>query len=752
MITNKEIIIERIQNYLYSFYAKNIQTARDNEIYDCLCRYLMEIIGKRWVDTKKIKEGYEVYILSFEYLPGRFLENVIYKLNLESEIRFALDEMGFSYDDIINYDPEPDLGIGDMGMGSSYLINELSNKKIKATAYALRYESGNFKQVIKDGMQKAESSSWIRNGYNWEHRKSFTNIIEIYGKKHKTITYDMPVMSDDASFINTLRLFKSEATQNINLNKFSKGDIIDAYDDYINNSSITEFLYVDDSSYEGKILRLKQEYFFSASAMRDFVRRYVLYYEDINNINKQTNVIINDIHPTLALIEFIRILTSEYNFSTKTAIKYTREIFYHLVFSITDDSLERYPIDEIRNMNPEILSTITAIQNELITEENFDPFIINGFVIFRNINIALSNDYIFLSKSLCDSRKNSRSYSYINLGTDRLMYAKSANRKLTNYLEEYKIDISNTEDFKKFNLLLSSNKFLDGLEEIKLENKKRLIRVLEGKEKNINPYSIFDMQLSIMHESKRQILNSLAIAYEFYYLRDNRNAYAIPKTYIFSGKANEGYFMAKETIKFILALKKLIESDKIIREKLKIIYVENLSVTDLRYLYPACDIYSNLIYPLYDNQNFDILNSILNMSNILTTKGGIVKNLDMENEFYLFKENYNAYEQRRKENSYNANNIINQNQVVKYTIENLLKESHENLPYDFKKIYDEIMLYNDSFEILLDLENLINLRGHISKDYLDKENWTKKQVKNILWANEFNLDHVKKDINFGKRL
>lgn len=752
MIANKEIIIKRIQNYLYSFYAKDIKTARENEIYDCLCRYLMEIVGKKWVDTKKIKEGYEVYILSFEYLPGRFLGNVIYKLDLESEIRSALDEMGFSYENILKHDPEPDLGIADMGIGSSYLINELSNKKIKATAYALRYESGNFKQVIKDGMQRAETSSWLKNGSNWEHRKSFTNEIEIYGKKHKTITYDMPVISDDASFINTLRLFKSEPSKSISLSKFSKGEIIDAYDDYINNSAITEFLYVDDSSYEGKILRLKQEYFFSASAMRDFIRRYILYYKDIKNINKQTNVIINDIHPTLALIEFIRILKSDHNFSTKLAIQYTRDIFYHLVFSITDDSLERYPVDEIRKMNPDILTTITDVQNELLAEENFNPFIKDGFVIFRNINIALSKDYFFLSKSLSDNRKSNRSYSHVNLGTDKLMYAKSANSNLTEYLKNYDIDITKTDDFNKFKLLVKDKDFLDGLEKIKFKNKKSFVESLSDKEKNINPYSIFDMQLSIMHESKRQILNAMAIAYEFYFLRDNRNAYAIPKTYIFSGKANEGYFMAKETIKFIIALKNLLESDKVIREKLKIVYVENLSVGDLRKLYPACDVYSNLTYPLYDNQNFDILNSIFNMSNIMSTRGGIVDNIEKDNEFYLLDDSYKTYEKRRVNKSYKLEDVINHNKIVKYTIENLLKESRENFPYDFKSLYEEIILYNDSFEIFLDLENLINIRKKISNDYLNREIWTQKQIENILWANEFNLNYIKKDMSFDKKL
>ncbi len=748
MQKNKDIIIERIQNYLYSFYAKDIKTARDNEIYDCLCRYMMEIIGKTWVDTKKIKEGYEVYILSFEYLPGRFLANAIYKLNLENDIKDALNEMGFSYKDIVSLDPEPALGIGDMGMGSSYLINELSNKKIKATAYALRYESGNFKQVIKDGMQTEEASSWLKYGSNWEHKKSFTNEIEIYGKKHKTVTYDMPVVSDDASFINTLRLFKAESPKDVNINKFSKGEILEAYDDYINNSSITEFLYVDDSSYEGKILRLKQEYFFAASAIRDFVRRYLLYYEDIKNIKDQTNVIINDIHPTLALIEFIRILTSEYKFTIKKAIAYTREIFYHLVFSVTEDSLERYPVDEIRKLNEDVFTTIIDVQNELAGEIDFKPFIENGYVIFKNINLALSKDYLFLSKILAENKGANKQNIHINLGTDRLMYGKSANDKLSSYFKYIGLDVTNYKSLKNISKYRDDNDFLSGLEDIKFANKNRMIEVLGQKETDINPYSIFDMQLSIMHESKRQILNAFAIAYQYYYLRDNRNAYFVPITYIFSGKANEGYFIAKETIKFILALKKLIESDKIIKEKIKIIYVEDVTVSDLRMLYPACDIYSNLTYPLYDNQNFDMLNSLFNMANIISTKGGIVDNLNKTNDFYLFPDNYNTYKNRKDNHTYKASDIIYQNQVVKYTLENLLNEAHQNFPYDFKNLYKEILLYNDSFEVLLDLENLIKIRENASKDFLDKEKWTKKQVKNILWANEFNLEDIKKETLF----
>ena len=313
------------------------------------------------------------------------------------------------------------------------------------------------------------------------------------------------------------------------------------------------------------------------------------------------------------------------------------------------------------------------------------------------------------------------------------------------------IDLSEPQSLKKIESLRTDKNFIKELEQIKYKNKLRLIDYLSYNKKGINPYSIFDMQLSIMHESKRQILNALSIAYQFYYLRDNSNAYFIPTTYIFSGKANEGYFIAKETIKFIFALKKLIESDKFIREKIKILFVEDLSVGDLRHLYPAADIYSNLNHPLLDNQNFDVLNSLFNMTNLISSRGGITENIDKKADFYLVGDSYLELKSMKENNFYNANDFIYQNEIVKYTTERLLKESYEQFPYDFKVIYDEILMYNDSFNVFYDLESLIKARKEISIDYLDKNKWVDQEISNILWANEFNMDYIeKRKINFDK--
>ncbi len=695
---NERNLLERIQSFLYSFYAKDLNNARINEVYDCLCRALMEDIGRKWVDSKSDTEEFEAYILSFEYLPGKFIERNIARLGKEEEIRDVLAEIGFSYEDVINFEKEANLGVGDIGIGSSYLISELANKKIRSVAYALRYENGNLKQKIIDGKQVEYSDYWLKEGSNWEHKKGFSYELDIDGKRHKSIAYDIAIVNDKADFVSTLRLFQSEPTQAINYSEFTRGDLFKAYDDYVSASSINQFLYLDDSSYDGKLLRLKQEYFYSASAIRDIFKRYLNRYGSIEGIDERIKIFVN----------------------------------------ITSDSLESYPVDMIKRINPEILETIILIQSTLQEEDPKVFLIKNGYAYFKNINLALSNNYIYLSKILKDEKKARRKLSYTNLGTDRLMYLEKNNTRLMEVFRKYDLYDGHSYDISKIAGLRDDVDFIDDLEKVKYHNKLDLIELAKEK---INPYSLFDVQLSIIHESKRQILNSLAIAYKYYYFKENTNIRMTPKTYVFSGKANEGYYMAKETIKFILALKHMIDKDKIIREKIKIVFVEDLDVYRSKIILKATDIYNNLTLANLDNQDFHMLNSALNMTNILTTRGGICENIEKNKSFYTIGDSYREIVDDNESASYDANNFYYSKDMVRYTIENLIRESYDIFPYDFKVMYDQIMMYNDSFRIFKDLEDLVVNRGKIDLDYLDKKKWVKNEIDNILWANNFKLDN-----------
>lgn len=743
MKTDKEFIIERIQSFLYSFYAKNTENARINEVYDCLCRYLMESIGQAWVKSKALENDKDYYILSFEYLPGKFINRNIHRLEIKEQLRKALDEMGFDLEEVLACEKEADLGVSDIGIGSSALINELANQKKRAVAYALRYENGNLKQKIIDGRQVEYSDFWLEQGSNWEHKKSFSYNLKIDGIDNKSIAYDMPILSDDASFVNTLRLFKSEVINSLSIEDFSKGDLFRAYDEYINISAINKFLYIDDSTYEGKLLRLKQEYFYSASAVRDIFRRHTKRHGTIKGIEENIKIFSHDIHPSLALIEFIRILNQKYDYKMEKAIEVARKVFDHVAFSITDDSVEVYEIDMIRRINPEIMDAIIEIQKNLQFYSKDVNLVKNGKVYFRNINKYLSGSYHYLSKTISDERINDINHSYFNYGTDRVLYSESTNNDLIKLFKKYGIDSITSDEIVKIKKLENDQGFIKALDEVKFKNKCHLADIVKKRlGEEINPYSIYDIQLSIMHESKRQILNCLAIAYKYYMLKNNTNFKMAPTTYIFSGKANEGYFMAKETIKFILALKKMIDKDKFISEKIKIIFIEDLDVEKIKEILPAVDIYSNLTLATLDNQNFHVLNSIFNMSNIISSKGGIVNNLDEDNAFYTFGADYKSIQKLDENNSYNANEFYYDNKVVKFTIDNLLNESYENLPYDFKTIYDQLLMYNDSFKTFYELESLIKLRKVVEEDYLDVNKWTKNQIKNIIWSNNFRLDEV----------
>lgn len=742
-------LLERIQSFLYSFYAKDLKNARINEVYDCLCRALMEDIGKRWVKSKSIETEFEVYVLSFEYLPGKFIEKNIARLGREDEIRKVLSEIGFSYESIIDFEKEANLGVGDIGIGSSYIISVLANKKIRSVAYALRYENGDLKQRIEDGRQVEYSDYWLEEGSNWEHKKGFSYELDIDGRKHKSIAYDIAILSDKADFVTTLRLFQSEPTSAVSYQDFARGDILKAYDEYISTSSINQFLYLDDSSYDGKLLRLKQEYFYSASAIRDIFKRYKNRYGSIDKIDERIKIFANDIHPTIALVEFIRILNETYKLSIREAIDISRRVFEHIAFSITDDSLEAYPVDMVKRVNPEIIETILQIQDELWIENHENQLIRNGYVLFKNINMTLSNEYIFLSKTLKEEKPAPRKLSYMNLGTDRVLYLEKSNESLMKVFTEYGIRNSSVGEILKIKNLKTKSSFIDDLEDVKFANKKKLIALTK---EEINPYSIFDVQLSIIHEGKRQLLNALSIAYKYYLLKHNTNLRYVPTTYIFSGKANEGYFMAKETIKFILALKKMIDRDKIIREKIKIVFVEDIDVHKTRLILNASDIYNNLTLVTLDNQDFNMLNAAFNMTNILTSRGGISQNIRGVDSFYKIGESYREIVDDNYFSNYDANNFYYSNDMVKYTVENLIRENYENFPYDFKVIYDQIMMYNDSFRVFKDLPDLASQRSQIEIDYLDKNKWVVKEIDNILWANNFKLDNkiIRNGINGRK--
>lgn len=731
-------ILKRIQNFLYSFYAKDVEDARINEIYDGLVKALLQDIGKNWSDSKKYYEGKELYILSFEYNPGKFLSSAIKSLNYEKEVDQCLSILGLSMDDLVAYEREASLGNSEIGFGSWYLAKELSKNKIKSISYALRYESGGMKQKIIDGSQFINSNEWLYKGNKWEHKKAFYYIIKMENKQLKSVAYDMPIFNEENDYVNTLRLWKAESINKINYLNNTSGDLKNFYNDYIDNNSLTQFLYLDNSTYEGKLFRLKQEYFYSVSSVQDILRRYFKKNDDIRKIDKKIKVIISDIHPSLAILEFIRCLNVGYGLELDECVKLSKNIFNHIGFLLTPDSREYYDIEMIKLIDESMYDEI--INLDKYCKDNLDLNIIeNQQLRYDRVNYCFVGKYFYLSKTFVENYKiDYKKFSYINFGIDRDMYASSNNINLKNVLNNYRIDIKNDVSLEKLNNLKNNSNLVDDLEEAKYKNKLSFIESFDlDKNKSLNPYSIFDMQLTMFHEAKRQLLNAINIASIYYMLKENSNISISPTTYIFSGKANDGYYMAKEIIKFIFALKHMIDKDRLIKEKIKIIFIEDLNVEKLKLIYPACDVYSNLTLPIFDNQSFEMMHSIFNFSNVISSKGGVLSNLNKENKIYTFGKTYD--ELVRTQKTYNANDFYYKNDIIKITVDNLINEDYNNLPYNFKNIFDYIISYNDSFLIFKDNKDLLETRLKLGKDYLDKRKWINNEIANILWAKEFNL-------------
>ncbi|EGC84320.1 glycogen/starch/alpha-glucan phosphorylase [Anaerococcus hydrogenalis] len=732
-------ILKRIQNFLYSFYAKDVEDARINEIYDGLVKALLQDIGKNWSDSKKYYEGKELYILSFEYNPGKFLSSAIKSLNYEKEVNQCLSILGLSMDDLIAYEREASLGNSEIGFGSWYLAKELSKNKIKSISYALRYESGGMKQKIIDGSQFINSNEWLYKGNKWEHKKAFSYIIKMENKQLKSVAYDMPIFNEENDYVNTLRLWKAESINKINYLNNTSGDLKNFYNDYIDNNSLTQFLYLDNSTYEGKLFRLKQEYFYSVSSVQDILRRYFKKEDDIRKIDKKIKVIISDIHPSLAILEFIRCLNVGYGLELDECVKLSKNIFNHIGFLLTPDSREYYDIEMIKLIDESMYDEI--INLDKYCKDNLDLNIIeNQQLRYDRVNYCFVGKYFYLSKTFVENYKiDYKKFSYINFGIDRDMYSSSNNINLENVLNNYGIDIKNDVSLEKLNNLKNNSNLVDDLEEAKCKNKLSFIESFDlDKNKSLNPYSIFDMQLTMFHEAKRQLLNAINIASIYYMLKENSNISISPTTYIFSGKANDGYYMAKEIIKFIFALKHMIDKDRLIKEKIKIIFIEDLNVEKLKLIYPACDVYSNLTLPIFDNQSFEMMHSIFNFSNAISTKGGVLSNFNKENKIYTFGKTYD--ELVRTQKTYSANDFYYKNDIIKITVDNLINEDYNNLPYNFKNIFDYIISYNDSFLIFKDNKDLLDTRLKLGKDYLDKRKWINNEISNILWAKEFNLD------------
>ncbi|MGF0040432.1 glycogen/starch/alpha-glucan phosphorylase [Peptoniphilaceae bacterium SGI.131] len=743
----------RIKDNLYELFAKDMKTARNEEIYTSLAKTLRYYIGKKWSESnKKSRISKVLYILSFEYSFGNRLISNSIKLDKLEEIKKILEKYDIDFEKIKEYDMEFALGYGDLGNFSGDLLDYLANRDRNVYAYGLRYRKGMLKQEIKNGSQVEKPDDWKVNKNPWEHEKGFSHYVNFKDYSVKAVPYDIPVLSSSADRVNTLRLWKSESVSDIDFEQFSAGNIQEAYKNVNKANSIVEFLYPQEDSHNGKVLRLSQEYFFASSSIQDILKKYKKYIKkDIRDIHEYIDIQLNDIHPTLAILEFIYQLMKKYSLPFEKALAISKKVFIFVNSSLLPENFESWDIAIFKEVCPQLMEVGKLLDEAIrkdFSHKRCNSIIIEDVTAISHGKIHMNNIAYFVSHKIITTSRGERWFlddSYLNkLG---IFYS--------NKLEAMEIYFDSCQYLKENNKALYSACLENNLNEnvfesIKLENKLDLIEKLCPKDLFINPKSVFIMNLGVFHEYKRQLLSCLSIALLYYRLKKNSNLDVGERTYFFGGKSYPNYYLAKETIRFINALANLINNDLTIQDKIKLVFVENYNIRKSTILVPACDIYEDLPLIQMETTDLNILKYLVNGSHLIQAKSNRIEGLIDDNLLYSFGDSRDEYFRELKDKTYNVDYFLALNEELDDMFE-FYKSIPSNLfSYDIKNIYNAIYYFNDNYHVLKDLSEHYELMNELCGQYRKREKWIDDSINIINQAQKYAIENRK--INFSDKL
>ncbi len=615
----KNKFIETYTENLQRITLKSFDDTSDKDRYDALCDTIMGLINQEWRDCKrKTRNQRKAYYFSAEFLIGRSLGNNLINLGIYDEVKELLDEVGIDFEAIENYEDDAALGNGGLGRLAACFMDSAATQGLNLVGYGVRYREGIFKQKIEDGFQVERGDSWIKNGDGWSIRvDSDAKIVRFRDQQVKAVPFDMPVVGFENGVVNTLRLWQAEPFEEFDFAKFNNYEYDQAVNEKNRAEDITRVLYPNDMQRAGKVLRLKQQYFFCSASIQDMVEKYKKDHpEDLKfeNFSKYHVIQLNDTHPIMAIPELIRVLVDENGIFFEDALAIAREVFAFTNHTVLQEALERWDRDIVLEVSPRSLEIIEKINQILVedfkqrgySEEQIDPYRIERFGQVHMANLAIYvgfsvNGVAALHTEILKDDTFSHWYKVrpeiFNNKTNGITprrWLVYANRELASFItqklgtDQWKYDLSLLKDLEKY---LDDEKVLNELLNIKQIKKDQLAKyILEKEGIKVDPTSIFDIQVKRIHEYKRQHLNILHIIYLYHKLKKNPDMDFTPTTFIFGGKAAPGYFRAKGMIKLANEVARVVNSDPDVNKKLKVVFVENYRVTYGEKLFPAADV------------------------------------------------------------------------------------------------------------------------------------------------------------------
>ncbi len=779
-----------IEENISKMFGISLNEANVEQLYKACATTTNDILRKKRKDfNHKVKEqkGKRVYYLSIEFLMGRSLKNNIHNLDLVDDFQSVLSQIGYSLEDL--YEKEPDAGLGNGGLGrlGACYLDALTTGQYPAMGFSIRYEYGLFKQKFTDGWQTELPDVWLPGGEVWltmrgdkTYHIRFDGHVEeknVDGKtiyEHKgyqeveAVPYDMMVSGADSEAVSVLRLWKSQNIRNFDINSFSQGNYLKAIKEANDADLISKLLYPSDDHYEGKTLRLKQQYFMVSASIQNIISDQIRYYGDVRTLSKYVAIHINDTHPALAVPELMRILIDEHNLDFKEAWDIVTKTFAYTNHTVLAEALEQWPVELLSKKLPRIYLLLKQI-NEYFLDEARCQGVNNGHIealsLFGNGNVRMANLSVIasmkvngVSKLHSEIIKNSIFKDFYKLNPDKFInvtngiayrrWLNQSNPRLAKLLEKCDGFYHNASNLECLLNYVEDDDVLAKLEMIKYQNKCDFAKFLYKQQGVVvDPNTRFDVQVKRLHEYKRQLLNALKIIALLVEIEENPNLPVVPQTFIFGAKAAQGYYVAKQIIELINYISKEIQLHPNIKEKLNVVFVEDYNVTIAEKLIPASEVSEQISLAGKEASGTGNMKFMINGALTLGTLDGanveISEAVGDDNIFIFGMKDYEVA--KLWEKGYRANDYYDKNPVIRKVIDRLNK-GFAGKPFDHISRYllDNYPI-SDPYMCLADFEAYMNAHYKMNELYKDKRRWNQMSLVNIAKAGIFSADRSIKE-------
>ena len=795
----KDVFKRDVRNNVKTLFRKEVEEATPQQLFQAVSYVVKEAIIDDWLATQKQYEKDDpktVYYMSMEFLLGRALGNNLINMTAYKEVKEALEEMGIDLNVIEDQEPDPALGNGGLGRLAACFLDSLATLGYASYGCGIRYRYGMFKQKIRDGYQVEAPDNWLKDGNPFELRRPeyakevrFGGNIRVEydetGKTHfvqenyesvMAIPYDYPIVGYGNHIVNTLRIWDAEAIVDFQLDSFDRGDYHKAVEQENLAKNIVEVLYPNDNHIAGKELRLKQQYFFVSASIQAAITKFKKKHGDISKLPEKVTFQMNDTHPTVAVAELMRILLDEENLGWNEAWDITTKCCAYTNHTIMAEALEKWPINLFSRLLPRIYQIIQEIDRRFVeqvraqypgNEEKVKKMAIlmDGQVKMAHLAIVAGYSVNGVAKLHTEILKNQELKDFYQMmpekfnnktnGITQRRFLMHANPLLADWVteklgtKEWITDLSKMSGLKEW---LDDEEALKEFMTIKFKNKERLAAYI--KEHNgveVDPRSIFDVQVKRLHEYKRQLLNILHVMYLYIQIKEHPEMSFYPKTYIFGAKASAGYIRAKEIIKLINSVADVINNDRSINGKLKVVFIEDYRVSNAELIFAAADISEQISTASKEASGTGNMKFMMNGAPTLGTMDGanveIVDEVGIDNAFIfgLSADEVINYEQN---GGYNPYDIYNNDPDIRRVVDQLVDGTYANGDTElYRDLYNSLLNNQggaraDMYFILKDFRSYADAQARAMEAYKDTDKWAKMALKNTACCGKFSADRT----------